>query len=845
MDSTEHRRFDDEEELLRYFSLNPTGRAPSSNTEDSGTSKSQQASSKQAGSLKGGEESCLKTIPCPKAANPEHQDMLESIWPLVMEGVDEKMQHMERALIKRHNIKMMNEMQEVVRQISAAKTRNEEVLLAYNACLGELARALTDLSEKQESSKDNEELKRHINQLRQHLNMRCGQTTEQVAQLKQSVIITLQRERADMQQRVSQLIRNDLAIVIQQCDRRLKEEHSQVLALKKVLKQLCSSISGAEGLTNELPDDEGPTSSTLEASKLLGDASRMMTAASASNQQQQQQPRAQQQQQQMSAVNSGPLGGRPQTQQQSTMPAASNASPAGSSATGASIPTGQFNHNQPGNSAAAAAQQMALSKRIAELIKRQGGSLSSQPAFAQLLGHLPPQQQQQLQQLLQQQQRSFVPGNQSTQQTSAAAGRTMSAAAVQQQQQQRAMGMTLGQQASQQQQQQQQSTGVCPLMGTFGWCKFGDSCQFVHTTTNREPLRHLPGNMTAQLQQQLAPQVLSGQITTCAELMRAIANTGAAKQLQQQQGGQAQRTAQQQPTASGSASSLSSSSTTAQQDLIAAQITHQQEAASMGAAKAKSIPCKFDSSGQCAYGSRCAYKHADKEAKAGQVGSSSTYSRDQQDEQPTAAAILAAMTREQSNNNNINQGSSQGRTSLLTVIQQQRQEQRSEQTESKHASEAAVAEGGSLTAGGGISSAKNGEAVSTEAVTSAWLKDHLSGTAWAEKLDITKSNNKPQSGVAGSAKEGPSSSGSSGSAAAAPPSSPPPAGSPAGESEDVESETEVEMTVDFGKVVDDSSKNIGKDCSGNNGDESGGGSSGDDSGPPPGTSDAVFVYDFH
>ncbi|KAF4745695.1 hypothetical protein FOZ63_013647, partial [Perkinsus olseni] len=165
-----------------------------------------------------------------------------------------------------------------------------------------------------------------------------------------------------------------------------------------------------------------------------------------------------------------------------------------------------------------AAQQAALTKRIAELIKRQSGNVSSQPAIAQLLAHLPQQQQQQLQQLLQQQQQKSYGAGTTTQQQSVMRAMNASAAAQQQQRQQQ-----------QQQQQQQQrsfgqsvlsqtsaaspSVGLCPFISTFGWCKFGDNCQFIHVTNNREPLRHLPPAMIAQLQQQHSAQVLSGQIT--------------------------------------------------------------------------------------------------------------------------------------------------------------------------------------------------------------------------------------------------------------------------------------------------------------------------------------------
>jgi di/tripeptidase len=59
-----------------------------------------------------------------------------------------KMTHMEQELIKRHNIKMMNEMQEVVRQIKQAKTKNDEILRDYHKKQTDLTRSVLEIAEK-------------------------------------------------------------------------------------------------------------------------------------------------------------------------------------------------------------------------------------------------------------------------------------------------------------------------------------------------------------------------------------------------------------------------------------------------------------------------------------------------------------------------------------------------------------------------------------------------------------------------------------------------------------------------------------------------------------------------
>ncbi|KAF4659200.1 hypothetical protein FOZ61_004911 [Perkinsus olseni] len=783
MDSTEQRRLDDEEELLRHFSLTPAGQSLGSAEEPeklpTATTSSHKAFETANVPEGGGGGGGGQRLPCPKAPNPDHQTILEAVWPMVMDGVEKKMVLMEQALIKRHNVKMMNEMQEVVRQIMTAKTRNEEILLAYNTRLGEITRALTDLAEKQSSSKEVDDVKRQINQLRQLLNIRCGQTTEQVAQLKQSVIITLQRERTEMQQRISQLLRNDLTMVIHQCDRRMKEGHAQTLALKKVLRQLCSIIDGGEALVTELPDDEGP-SPALEASKILNGNPRLtsggggggggnasgLTAAGFPRQQPQQ-----------------------QTQQQTISPSVQGFNRPQASATTPATPTSNNNTTPIATNAASgsAAQQAALTKRIAELIKRQSGNVSSQSAIAQLLAHLPQQQQQQLQQLLQQQQQKSYGAGTTTQQQSVMRAMNATAAAAQQrqQQQQQQQQRSFGQAVLSQTSAASPSVGLCPFISTFGWCKFGDNCQFIHVTNNREPLRHLPPAMIAQLQQQHSAQVLSGQITSSAELMQAIANTGVAKQAQQSQPGAtsstSQSTFQADTTASVSSSSSSSSSAT-QQDLIAAQIAHQQEGVSMGP-KAKTIPCKFNSAGKCAYGSRCAYNHGG-ELPVG----AATVTGGRPANQPTAAAVLAAMAKETRVQQNA---------SLLSIPQQQQQQQAGRQS----AGPVSTSVNRSSSEGRrpvGLSSKEGRSLVGSDVVTAAWLKDHL------PELDFARNGQPP-------APSGGDTEVVTATAAAAPPTSPPPPEAPKEEDGEVEQQEEEQHesepngessnTVDFGEVV--------------------------------------------
>ena len=134
----------------------------------------------------------------------------------------------------------------------------------------------------------------------------------------------------------------------------------------------------------------------------------------------------------------------------------------------------------------------------------------------------------------------------------------------------------------------------CPFFAMFGWCKFGERCRYVHQATGKEPLRNLPQSVIQTLQTQLA----SGSTAeTTQTLMTALA-------------GLASKT---QPAAAAPATGQANA---VQQAMITAQIQAQQEAANMGAAKAKLIPCRFFAIGRCAYGDRCAYSHGSRDSNS-------------------------------------------------------------------------------------------------------------------------------------------------------------------------------------------------------------------------------------
>jgi hypothetical protein len=151
----------------------------------------------------------------------------------------------------------------------------------------------------------------------------------------------------------------------------------------------------------------------------------------------------------------------------------------------------------------------------------------------------------------------------------------------------------------------------CPFFAMFGWCKFGDRCRYVHQPTGKEPLRNLPQSVIQTLQAQLA----SGSTAdTTQTLMTALAGL-AAKQQQHQQQASGATTAPAQPAGLAQATG-GTTANAVQQAMITAQIQAQQEAAAMGAAKAKLIPCRFFAIGRCAYGDRCAYSHGGKDSNS-------------------------------------------------------------------------------------------------------------------------------------------------------------------------------------------------------------------------------------
>ncbi|EER02554.1 hypothetical protein Pmar_PMAR005895 [Perkinsus marinus ATCC 50983] len=616
--------------------------------------------------------------------NPDLQAIVNKVWPALMKEVEKRSTSMEQDLIKRHNIRMMNEMQEVVRQIKIAKVRNDEVLRAYHAKHGELTRAVTDVVEKQQSmNNDIEDVKRKMAQLKQELTLRCGQNTEQLAQLKHTVFTAWQKEKSDVQQRVTQLYRSDLALVLQQCEMKLKENHSQVIGLKKQLRKLTAKVEGNNDDDDEeeedvaTEDDEMMASSSFDLTKILHDSKVDDDHT---------QPTESKPQQQASTVtpSSGVTTTTPNQQQPTTNTATTSTqqllqqqiTAAQQQATAFAGQSQQRPGTQSSSSSPAPSSVSGMSnisKSIAEVLS--SNPAATQSGIAQLMANLPRQQQIQLQLLVQQQQQArqqqqaaqlaattntaAAAAHQQQQAARTAAQASASAAAHQEGKTQQATGQEwggmiqalankLGTQVPLQQQQQGSTptptpspstttqvtnalppsssattTTPCPFFTTFGWCKFGDKCRYVHTSTGREPLRHLPPAMIAQLQQQLSAQVQSGQITGSVGLTQAIAASArqgaqhAAAQAAAQQAAQQQQQQRHTPTAtppppssidqhgarpqvsttstplSSAASATRSGGPTNQQSLMAAQIACQQEAMAMGRAKAKTLPCKF------------------------------------------------------------------------------------------------------------------------------------------------------------------------------------------------------------------------------------------------------------
>ena len=519
-----------------------------------------------------------------------HQEVMDAMWPTIMKEVEGKMVHMEQEMIKRHNIKMMNEMQEVVRQIKLAKGKSDELLKDYQKKQTDLTRSVLEIAEKFAAMRGElEDVKRQALINKQQMTHRCDQTTEQVGQLKQAVFAAWQKEKAEIQQKVSQSFRGDLALVLGQFDAKLKESFADISKIRYEVKKLTARMNG-----------EDPNSVPPEVPFYVDTA--------------------------VAAVSSLPPVEAAAAAQPST-PAASM-TPPGMDSTDQS--TGGMN-------------MASLTQNLAAFIARQSQGGSPPQVNVQMLQQfmqtLPRQQQLQLQALLQQhraaqqqqqppppsvvlpqqQQQpttttpppSLPPGLGLSAPTASLGGPSGSPAAT--------MIQSLAQQLQLQVNAAQQKANTsgpgsvnCPFFAMFGWCKFGERCRYVHQPTGKEPLRNLPQSVIQTLQAQLA----SGSTAdTTQTLMTALAGL-AAKQGQQQQ----QQQQQQQPAAAISAAaptSLTGSQANAvQQAMITAQIQAQQEAATMGAAKAKLIPCRFFAIGRCAYGDRCAYSHGSKDSNS-------------------------------------------------------------------------------------------------------------------------------------------------------------------------------------------------------------------------------------
>jgi hypothetical protein len=499
-----------------------------------------------------------------------------------------KMTHMEQELIKRHNIKMMNEMQEVVRQIKQAKTKNDEILRDYHKKQTDLTRSVLEIAEKFATMRSElDEMKRQAVINKQQLTHRCDQNTEQVAQLKHAVFTAWQKEKTEIQQKV----RGDLALVLGQFDAKLKENFAETSKLRYEIKRLTARMNGED------PDSvayEHPSYTDTTVPDIAGGGTDDIT--------------------------SGPPPGL------SSAPAATSTAP-------------------PTTGTPAGVNLSSLTQNLAAFIARQqaaqGGSATGPPQvnvqmLQQFMQTLPRQQQLQLQMLLQQHRAAngqtppvtassvtpaattpvatpaptaaasgaAPPGLSSPTRLPAAGGSTSgapntTAAAT--------MIQSLAQQLQLQvntAQQKASSSGPgtvnCPYFSMFGWCKFGERCRYIHNPTGKEPLRNLPQSVIQTLQNQLASG--STDLTT-QTLMTALAGVAARQQqscIPAPPGLQAPQ----------STAATGTGMNTVQQAMIQAQIQAQQEAAQMGATRAKQLPCRFFAIGRCAYGDRCGYNHS-------------------------------------------------------------------------------------------------------------------------------------------------------------------------------------------------------------------------------------------
>jgi hypothetical protein len=576
--------------------------------------------------------------------------------------LENRMVQIETEMIKRHNTKMLNEMQEVVRQIKTAKTKNDDMLRDYNKKLVEVTQLIAELTEKVLSSRaDLDEVKRNLNSTKQSLSAKTEQISEQVNTLRSSVLSTWQKEKTDIQNRVFSACRADLASVLSQCDTRLRDNFQETHKVKNELKRIMAKLN------NEDPDSVVPEPLPLYSPPLSLDAALPSSVVP---------PIAPPPGLGLSptlppgapAVSAAPFPTTPAVPPTSAVqPTAAAAASAGMAAATEAGGSGTA-VDGPSSLAAITQQLAALAAR-----HQQGGQPLNVATLQQFMANIPKSQQLQLQAIIQQKvqqaqaQRAAsgtaapaatnIPGlavsSAPTGQTPTTTTQLNPNAPVFTSAATPAVASPQPQQQPQQPQQQPQQSAAasapaqagagptgssgqvqCPFFSTFAWCKYQDKCKYLHVATGKEPLRDLPAATIAHLQQHLSPAAGQG---INSEVLASVLKAAASRL--QAQGGSASASAQilnqlqqaaQTAAAGAAAIAAGTAATTTQQPvaspvqgatagppnsatahaMVQAQMQSQQEGLAMGPLKSKQLPCRFHAISRCAYGERCAFNHA-------------------------------------------------------------------------------------------------------------------------------------------------------------------------------------------------------------------------------------------
>ena len=510
------------------------------------------AESSPVGSVSSLQQSSASYQGAPRMPDESQQGLADTLWAAMQAEMERRMVAMETEMIKRHNVKMLNEMQEVVRQIKSAKAKNDEVLRDYHKKFTELSRSVVEMADKVTLLRaEADESKRSMAAAKQQVSQRCDQCVEQLNQLKQAVFTAWQKEKGEMQNKVSSAFRSDLTLVLQQCDNKLRENFAETAKLKTELKRVLAKLNGED------PESVEPVVAQSAGLSIEGLSS---------------------------------LGSNFTPPVQESVPAAPPA--------------------------------MDESVLQQQLKNAAAGQPLNMAVLQQFMTLLPKSQQQQLQTIIQQkaaQARAAAPAVSAPPVAASApappsAPVTAAAAAP--------PGLTST---------SSPTKVLCPFFSTFAVCRFGDKCRYVHSATGKEPLRDLPLSVIQTLQAQLTSGGAGGQInaSSLAAVLARSSSGGPAAVLQQLQ--QASQVAARAAVASAGAppgltaaavppglgsrpiSAEKDSSTTStaavNHAMIQAQIQAQNEAQSMGLAKAKLLPCRFQSIGRCAYGEKCAYSH--------------------------------------------------------------------------------------------------------------------------------------------------------------------------------------------------------------------------------------------